>query len=345
MKTSATNKKIREIIGMVRKGSLIPRPEFQRRLVWSREDKNHFIDSVLRNFPFPEIYICDGEVDLDTGEGNQLLVDGLQRVSTLVQYFEGDINLKLTTVPPYETLPKEDKEKFLQYDIAVRDLGAISKDQVIETFKRLNATSYSLTDIEINNAIFAGKLKQYAEGFASAPIFTENNVFSANDFKRMNDLRFSLGIIITMLNGYSHRDDMFEDMLGRYNDDFPLEKEIDSRAHKVIEFIEECNFSKKSRIWKKADLLTFFCELDIALNQESKNLDPSIVIDSVENFFSISQDAVLTEKNIYSIYYKAAVQASNDRVNRVRRGIIIQGILEGLEPEIIFRNLVSEGYA
>ncbi|MBE4912666.1 hypothetical protein INF70_00525, partial [Enterobacter cloacae complex sp. P4RS] len=84
---------------------------------------------------------------------------------------------------------------------------------------------------------------------------------------------------------------------------------------------------------------------DIALNQESKNLDPSIVIDSVENFFSISQDAVLTEKNIYSIYYKAAVQASNDRVNRVRRGIIIQGILEGLEPEIIFRNLVSEGYA
>lgn len=345
MKTSATNKKIREIIGMVRKGSLIPRPEFQRRLVWSREDKNHFIDSVLGDFPFPEIYICDGEVDLDTGEGNQLLVDGLQRVSTLVQYFEGDVNLKLTTAPPYETLPKEDKERFLQYDIAVRDLGSISKNQIIEAFKRLNATSYSLTDIEINNAIFAGKLKQYAESLASAHIFIENNVFSANDFKRMNDLRFSLGIIITMLNGYSHRDDMFEDMLERYNDDFPLEKEIDTRVRKVIEFIEECNFSKKSRVWKKADLLTFFCELDIALNQESKNLDPSTVIDSVESFFSISQEAGLNEKTIHSIYYKAAVQASNDRVNRVRRGIIIQGILEDLLPEKIYANLVFQGYA
>ena len=43
MKTAPTNKKIRELISMVKEGKLVPRPEFQRRLVWTRDDKNHFL--------------------------------------------------------------------------------------------------------------------------------------------------------------------------------------------------------------------------------------------------------------------------------------------------------------
>ncbi|MBK7927772.1 MAG: DUF262 domain-containing protein [Bryobacterales bacterium] len=104
MKTAATNKKIREIIQVVREGKLVPRPEFQRRLVWSRDDKNHFLDTILRGYPFTEIYFADGDVNLETGEGTQLLVDGLQRVSTIIQYFDGDSELKLTSVVPYRDL-------------------------------------------------------------------------------------------------------------------------------------------------------------------------------------------------------------------------------------------------
>ena len=37
-----------------------------------------FLDTVTKGLPFPEIYIADGDVDLETGEGTQLLVDGLQ---------------------------------------------------------------------------------------------------------------------------------------------------------------------------------------------------------------------------------------------------------------------------
>lgn len=117
MKTAPNNKKVREIITLVKEGKIVPRPEFQRRLVWSREDKNHFIDTLLRGYPFPEIYLADGEVDLDTGEGTQLLVDGLQRVNTIVQYFSADPDLKLTSVPNYNDLDKDQKQNFLQYDM------------------------------------------------------------------------------------------------------------------------------------------------------------------------------------------------------------------------------------
>ena len=276
MKTSATNKKVRELIQAVRQGKLTPRPEFQRRLVWSRDDKNHFIDTILRGYPFPEIYFADGDVDLETGEGAQLLVDGLQRVSTIIQYFEGDSDLKLTTVPPYRELTENDKKAFLQYDVAVRDLGNVGRDEIIEVFKRLNATQYSLLDIEVNNAVYAGALKKYSERLAAEPFFEKHAVFNSLDLKRMGDLRYTLTIVITLMEGYFNRDDEFGPLLGRFNDDFPMEAEIDFRIRTVLDFIEECGFSPKSRVWRKADLFTLIVELDRRSPSRRRSFSPAI---------------------------------------------------------------------
>lgn len=332
MKTAPTNKKIREIIGLVNEEKLIPRPEFQRRLVWSRDDKNHFLDSVLRGYPFPEIYFADGDVNLETGEGTQLLVDGLQRVSTLIQYFSGDSDLHLTTVPPYKGLHEDQKRSFLQYDVAVRDLGALSRDEILEVFKRLNATKYSLLDIEVNNAVYAGRLKTFGDEFAKNIFFERHKVFSAQDYKRMGDLRFAISLTATLLVGYFNRDDAFEEILSRYNDDFTEEQEIRDRLDRVISFIDECGFHDKSRAWKKADLYTLFVELDRAINIQGEDLQPGEVVDRLESFFGRAEGVDITETSIYGIYYKAALQASNDRINRVRRGIIIEGLIRG-EPE------------
>ncbi len=343
MKTAPTNKKIRELIGLVKESKLIPRPEFQRRLVWSRDDKNHFLDSVIRGYPFPEIYFADGEVDLETGEGTQLLVDGLQRVSTLIQYFEGDPDLQLTTTPPYKMLNEDQKRSFLQYDVAVRDLGALSKEEVVEVFKRLNATKYSLLDIEVNNAVYAGKLKMFSEEFARHDFFERHRVFNSLDYKRMGDLRFALSIVATMLHGYFNRDDSFEELLSRYNDDFVLENDVRDRIVKVIDFIEECGFSPRSRVWKKSDLFSLFVELDRAINVEGLVLQPSEVIARLERLYADAEEGDVLKGAIASIYYKAALQASNDRINRIRRGVIVDGVLRGRSAEEVGGILNSMG--
>lgn len=343
MRTSSTNKKVRELITLVKSEKIIPRPEFQRRLVWSREDKNHFIDSVLNGFPFPEIYLADGEVDLNSGEGSQLLVDGLQRISTLVQYFDGDSTLRLTTVPPYADLNEAQKRDFLQYDVSVRDLGTISKAQIVEAFKRLNATKYSLLDIEVNNAIYSGKLKKFAEDLAGSAFFVDHNIFNALDFKRMGDLRFTLTIIGTMIEGYFNRDDAFEELLSRYNDDFLIENDIKYRFDKAKNFIEDLALDEKSRAWKKADLFSLIIELDDILSNECPDLNASDAVERLTAFYNTVESSAINEPTIHSIYYKAALQASNDRINRLRRGIIIHGVLIGNDAERILSNLREQG--
>src|SRR6266566_5369801 len=148
--TSGSNKSIWDILNAIRDGRLIPTPPFQRRLVWTNKDKREFIDTVLKGYPFPEIYTAQGDINLETGTGTELLVDGQQRVTTLQQYFEGSRTLRLgkdtsgKDFPRYAELSDEQKRQFLTYVVVVRNLGQISMEEIKEVFKRINATSYSL---------------------------------------------------------------------------------------------------------------------------------------------------------------------------------------------------------
>ena len=255
MKTSPSSLKIRQVIRGLKDGTLIPRPEFQRRIVWTTDDKVRFVDTLLNVYPFPEIYLANGVVNVETGEGTQLIVDGQQRVTTIAQYFDGALVLP-PSIRPYSALSKEEKDEFLNYDVAVRDLGSISPEDIIEVFKRINATKYSLNDIEINNAIYTGELMRLAEGLTTHEFFETHRIFTPTDLKRMGDTRFVLQLIITMLSGYFNRDDSFDEFLATYNDSFEKRDEIVSRMLKTFSLIDECGFPGKGRIWKKSDFFT-----------------------------------------------------------------------------------------
>lgn len=339
MKTTASNVKVRQLIRMVQSETLVPRADFQRRLVWTTDDKNNFIDTVLKGYPFPEIYLANGEVNTDTGEGKQLLVDGQQRVTTLFQYFSGPSWKLAQSVPAYVSLEEDEKRAFLDYDVAARDLGNVTNAEVVEVFRRINATKYSLNDIEINNAVYAGALKNFAEVVASLPFFEEHRVFRTDDLKRMGDLRFALQLITTLIVGYFNRDDEVEQALNYYNDEFPPGKEVDLRLRRSFDFIEDCGFSDKSRVWKKGDLFTLSVEVDRCF-ESGLLLKPQSVAENLFNFYEqVDYAGSSAAKPAPAIYYKASVQANNDRLNRVRRGRIIFEVLSLRDPNLIVDEL------
>ena len=219
MKTTATNRKIRVLMTAIRDELLIPRPEFQRRLVWTNRHKENFLSTVLMGYPFPEIYVAAGDIDPDTGEGTEMLVDGQQRITTLYQYFSGSDYLKCRDIPSYADLTEKDKLDFLEYEVVIRDLGNKSIPEIIEVFKRINSTQYSLNAMEIHNARFDGEFKKFTEDLAEDNFFNDNNVFRTSDIRRMGDLVFCLSIIISVIAGYFNRDALHEEFLSKYNGD------------------------------------------------------------------------------------------------------------------------------
>ena len=201
MKTTATNRKVRTLLTGIKNKTLIPRPDFQRRLVWTTKDKCRFLDTVLRGYPFPEIYIAAGTVDSETGEGIEIVVDGQQRVTTLYEYFSGSAELTLgREINPYTQLLEQQKIEFLEYEVVVRDLGKMEIEEIKAIFERINSTKYSLNDMEVNNARFAGAFKIFIEEVSTNNFFDKRRTFSTNDIRRMQDMNFSAIYVITIMS-------------------------------------------------------------------------------------------------------------------------------------------------
>jgi hypothetical protein len=331
MKTSATNRKLRLLLTGIQNGVLLPRPEFQRRLVWSNKHKLAFLKTVLEGYPFPEIYIAAGEVDSDTGEGNEMLVDGQQRISTLYQYFKGSPDLKLDrNFEPYRELPEEQKLGFLEYEVVVRDLGKLPIPEILEIFRRINSTNYALNAMEVHNARFDGEFKQFGEELAEHQFFEEARFFRPQEIKRMSDTRFCLVLASTLMSGYSNRDDVLEKYLENYNEEFEQKDSLRKEFNTVADFITRCDFDSKSRVWKKADLFTLFVEVHRAIFKRKIDLSTENAATALKGFYA-EVDGVMDPNdtsNLQGIYYKAALQATNDRGSRLKRGEIIQTVLD-----------------
>ena len=59
----ANNQKIIEIYNKMRNGQLGVNKDYQRKLVWKRAHKLNFIETIQKNYPFPEIYLAPGAHD------------------------------------------------------------------------------------------------------------------------------------------------------------------------------------------------------------------------------------------------------------------------------------------
>ncbi|PSJ26976.1 DUF262 domain-containing protein [Streptosporangium nondiastaticum] len=331
MQTSATNKRLRMLLTGIRDKTLIPNPHFQRRLVWSNGHKIAFVATVLDGLPFPEIFISAGDVNPDTGDGTELIVDGQQRITTLHQYFTGSPELRITNsiIPTYKQLAEAKKREFLEYEVVIRDLGPLSEDETRQIFHRINSTNYSLNAMEVNNSRFDGALKAFAEELANHQFFQDRKIFTSLDGRRMNDIRFALTVIITVLSGYFRRDDEHEQYLDHYNDDFPMAGDLRAGFDTVFSFIDDCNFPAKSRVWQKADLFTLIVELYRAIIDEGKRVSPAIAATVLISFYE-EVEGVTHAPNPSpeaAEYYRRVRSGINDRNSRINRGAAIQKAL------------------
>lgn len=326
MKTSGTNIRLRKILSGLKAGTIIPRPDFQRRLVWANKHKVAFIQTVLDELPFPEIYIAAGEVNLESGEGKEILVDGQQRITTLYQYFIGSEDLKYENgLIPYTKLEPVQQEAFLEYEVVVRDLGKLDIETIKTVFQRINSTNYSLNAVEIHNSRFDGEIKRLADAISELEFFENHRVFTNNDIKRMRDLGFSLLVIITLLSTYFNLEDEFEEYLQRFNDEFPQKEELEYQIKYLLDLIDKLNFDEKSRVFKKSDLFTLIVELHRIIFRENKNIDQSKLESELKRFYQAVEDKI--HEQIFQDYSKAVLQGTNNRSGRITRGKIIYSII------------------
>lgn len=313
---------ILSLYNKMKKNELILRPTFQRNLVWNKEHKENFLETILMGYPFPEIYVSQGEVDIDNMHETSLVVDGQQRLSTIYQYISGDENLLLKNIPYFSQL--DNKEIFLKYDVVVRDLGNVTDDEVKEIFKRINSISYALNAIEINNALYDGAFISTAKEIIKYDFWETIGIFSKNDSDRMRDLEYVLSIMTTVeIGAYFNNKTEIEKYIKIYNDDYENSDKMMSAMKYVMGLIAEICLNVGS-VWRtKSGLFTLICEMMfLVYKRECCLFDKMKLADFLENFDKKIKN--VKDGDIEYPFYLYMYQATGTRTGRQMRGQIIR---------------------
>lgn len=80
VKTDAYQMSVGEIVNMYKDGELLINPDFQRLFRWEIGQKSRLIESMLLGIPVPSIFVFEKE------DSKWELVDGLQRISTILEF-------------------------------------------------------------------------------------------------------------------------------------------------------------------------------------------------------------------------------------------------------------------
>ena len=157
-------KTVAEINRDFREGKLFADTSYQRRKVWNDQDKVRLIETILMELIMPEVFFWTADRDSETGIALTHIVDGQQRITTIVEFIQGDIYLnekylmndkiKETCGKKYfSELDDEYRDKLWDYPISIVQIDSgCTKEQIKEIFYRLNLTNYNLNQQEKRNS-------------------------------------------------------------------------------------------------------------------------------------------------------------------------------------------------
>jgi len=315
IKPSVTNPTIADVYSLIDEGRLILRPDFQRKFVWTHEHQEAFIDTILSGLPFPEIYVCEGEIDVQKLRTTRWVIDGQQRLTTIRNYIEDKFTNPLSKIITYNDLRLDQKQEFLSYQIVMRDLGKVDDDMTREIFRRINLTKFKLDDIEIHNAVYDGDFIQAAKYILGNIELEKYGVLRESEFSRMADLHLILLVMATVENGgYFAQDREMEPKVAEFNNEYPSKDHMISLLIKTFATIKDLNLPIDSMWFRKSNFFTLVVEIAVHIDR----LPP----DFKERLLKFEENVMLYRSNPdypFSKFYNYMYQNTNGRSARVVR--------------------------
>lgn len=313
MKTWQINRtvfKVSDFLSWQKAGNLDLTPPFQRRAVWKKGAKSYLIDTIVRGLPIPIIFIRDRQSDSFSFEPTREVVDGQQRLRTLIgftapkylkDYNEGIDSFKISRShnkelanKSFDDFDKDTKQRVLDYQFSVHVLPAdISDREILQIFARMNSTGTKLNKQELRNAGWFGEFKmsvydsalKYFEEWRKWKIFTDDNI------ARMDEVELTTEFYSLMIRGLTGKsqnalDKLYDD----YDEVFKERNIIERRFEHIMDTISNNlgDYLPQSPFKKK----TLFYILFAVIYDLCFGLD-SVLKNTTSNKFTITQANIL----------------------------------------------------
>lgn len=285
--------KVSDFISWQKASNLVLAPYFQRRPVWKPGAKSYLIDTIVRGLPIPIIFLRDRRTDPNQLEPIREVVDGQQRLRTVLGYVSPDL---LSDYSPardgfkvkkthnkdiagrtFDELDEESKRAILDYEFVVHVLPSrIDDREVIQIFRRMNSTNYTLTTQENRNAKYFGEFKTSVYELAVEQLqrWRQWKTFTEDDIARMKEVEHTSECVLMIINqkieGKSAAN--IESAYKNYDETYFYRTEVENRFRSVMESIDNyfAPYSPEFVFYKKTLIYVFFAlvyELQFGLQQ------------------------------------------------------------------------------
>lgn len=244
-------------------------PDYQRPSVWTKNQKQLLIDSILHDYDIPKIYLHQ------TSKDKYDVVDGQQRIRTIWSFYDDEfalakdadnVNGYVVANKKYSELDPEVSDIIDTYNLDLVILDNKTEEEIREMFLRLqNGTS--LKAQEKRNAI-PSKMRDFVKSIAN------HNFFYKVDFK---DSRFTHDLIAAQmvnlaLNGkiVNIKDKDLNDMYWN-NIDFDKNCQAAKNIKKILDYMDAMFPSQAPELKRYSVISLFLLIMDVMPNYDIRN--------------------------------------------------------------------------
>ena len=209
----------------IERPDIILDPKFQRGSVWKKgKQRSELIESILMGIPIPIIYL------FETKDGKKEVVDGRQRITTLINFLNNEFSLTdLKMLPMINGKKFQDLEPILQSKIEDYQLMAYviqppTPERVkYDIFDRVNRGGTQLNNQEMRNALYQGNATKLLDKLSELKSFQDA---TGNSIKKT---RMKDKYIISRFIGFY--------LLRNKKIDIEYKSDIDDFLGKVMEYL------------------------------------------------------------------------------------------------------------
>jgi hypothetical protein len=315
-------------------GQLDLDPPYQRRSVWSDDFRRFFIDSLLRDYPSPPIYL-----DVETRIGVPTVyhvLDGKQRLLALIGFSKDEFHLgdylddRGLSKPYFSQLPTEMQKAFVRYKLIVENLTNTTEEELKQAFDRLNRNVSRLNRQELRNAQFEGEFIDRMENLTRARFWNKTGVTSTTNVRRMRDVEYVSELFLLTMHGIADgNQDVLDDYYAKYDEGIPDEDESIERYETVLDWLDDLELDWRHTRWRNlTDLYGLWAATLMVLDETGDVPDAEHAVTVLQEFGEKLENP--SDVDVLR-YADAARQGGNKDSNRVIRATILADLLRGDE--------------
>jgi len=175
---------------------LILNPDFQRNEVWKIKQKSRLIESILIKIPIPSFYIDARD------ESKWIVIDGLQRLSTIIKYIKDDFSLKDLEFlkelegKKFSELERNFQRRIEDFKLTLYLIRPNTPEEIaLNIFVRINTLGEPLSPQELRHAIYNGQSTKLLQKLANSQEFQKAVKPTASMKRRMSDRELILRLL------------------------------------------------------------------------------------------------------------------------------------------------------